>query len=40
MSWRKYRKVQNLFHSNRKKNLEIDKYGNESLTYILQNNVY
>ena len=40
MSLGKYRKVQNLFHSNRKISLEIDKYGKENVTCILQNNFY
>ena len=34
MSWGKYRKVQNLFCSNRKKVTKIDKYGNESVVTI------
>ena len=34
MSWRKYRKVQNFFCSNRKKVIKIDEDSNESLVTI------
>ena len=34
MSWRKYRKLQNSFSSNRKRNKKIDKDGNEDITTV------
>ena len=34
MSWRKYRKMENCFSSNRKKNKKIDKDGDEDTTTI------
>ena len=34
MSWEKYRKVQNIFCSNRKRSYKIDKEGNESVVTL------
>ena len=34
MSWRKCRKVQTFFSSNRKRNQKIDKYGNEGISTV------
>ena len=34
MSWGKYRKVQNFFHSNRKRSIKIDRDDNESVVTI------
>ena len=34
MSWRKYRKVQNIFCYNEKKVKKIKKYGNESVVTV------
>ena len=34
MSWRKYRKVQNFFSYNRKRNQKNDKSGNEDITAV------
>ena len=34
MSWRKYRKVQNFFSPDRKRNKKVDKDGNENIATV------